>query len=268
MHCSGRQCSSIYAFGRFLGRWLTRYTFKCYNNLWWPSRHIQAPLGSGGDGACCSLDDGWTWTVRFTGRRPFFRRVTRRGFFIQDFFLALASIYLHYTINCKWLKKNWIKMNFQTSRSSMKYKYKYLIVSKILKGAHQLRRCLYIKLLIFPQNQRIILNMMLRILSPFWKTFIIIIQGLPRLLHTDHSDLLGMPRSHCHTKQSPILRPLWKSLLFGYGGSTDDDDDVGKAIGLERSLLIPVSNMSCLANAGSSSSKGRISRYVYTTYVV
>ena len=161
-------------------------------------------------------------------------------------------------------------MNFQTSRSSMKYKYKYLIVSKILKGAHQLRRCLYIKLLIFPQNQRIILNMMLRILSPYWKTFIIIMQGLPRLLHTDHSDLLGMPRSHCHTKQSPISRPLWKSLLFGYGGSTDDDDDdVGKAIGLERSLLIPVSNMSCLANAGSSSSsKGRISRYVYTTYVV
>ena len=38
-------------------------------------------------------------------------------------------------------------------------------------------------------------------------------------------------------------------------------------LGLERSLLIPVSNMSCLANAGSSS-KGRISRYVYTTYVV
>ena len=32
-------------------------------------------------------------------------------------------------------------------------------------------------------------------------------------------------------------------------------------LGLERSLLIPVSNMSCLANAGSSS-KGRISRYV------
>ena len=219
----------------------------------------------------CMLLTGWWLDLD----RPVYRTKTvfqachPTRFFYSGFFLALASIYLYYTINCNWLKKNWIKMNFQTSRSSMKYKYKYLIVSKILKGAHQLRRCLYIKLLIFPQNQRIILNMMLRILSPFWKTFIIIIQGLPRLLHTDHSDLLGMPRSHCHTKQSPISRPLWKSLLFGYGGSTDDDDDVGKAIGLERSLLIPVSNMSCLANAGSSSSsKGRISRYVYTTYVV
>ena len=35
-------------------------------------------------------------------------------------------------------------------------------------------------------------------------------------------------------------------------------------LGLERSLLIPVSNMSCLANAGSSS-QGRISRYVCST---